>query len=207
MGGNKLEGEVRQVEYRGAHSQVEEKILIPMLKCAALALGLAIVFMAVAASFRAWDWMPVALLLGLVIGAVFLAAYFGKDLGRDILGRVEVATGVDIDRNGQLGTGGGKKPYTAQQIDELAREMVKQAHRGESMSFRTWKRKLKVSQGLWEDARKKLLARNVCMRDAHGELVLRFGTSKESIARLEGQPSAHSYDVAWDGSLIPKEEE
>lgn len=198
---NKLEGEVRQVEYRGDSTRFV--VGVPFAQSVLSGVAVAVAG-ALLIAFAMWPdalgvwWLPVFL------GVAWWCYLLGWRTYRDLRAPYEVerATGEDTNRDGYVGDP--RIRTTDGRMDRLARQVIRLAHSGQSISRAALVPKL-LTAGEWELLRKRLVGRGVVDLDRKGAMTMRNQTYAESWARYTGGPRSSSYLVNEDGDLVEAE--
>ena len=180
------------------------QVVVPLAQCGLVGLMLAVGAMAIARAILGdWRGWPVALLIGL-LGFVGLGVWrFVWDVRRPVLEWLESATGQDLDGNGEIGSAG-RVTITETQLDRRARQVLRMATEGKSISRRTLVPRM-MSRGEWQALMTRLVARGICERARDGSAVLRVKTFAEAWERYTTPRESTQFWVDEDGGLVSKE--
>jgi hypothetical protein len=202
MGGKlPIEAEVRPVEYRG--DSIRYRVGVPLVQSMLAGLALVVALGAVILAAMYVDVLGVWTLL-LLSGAGMFAYLCGWRMWMDIRAPYaqERATGEDTNRDGYIGDPRIRTDNA--RMDRLARQVIRLAHEGRSISRAALVPKL-LTAGEWELLRKRLSGRGVVDLDRKGAMMMRHATYAESWARYTEGPRGSSWLVNQDGETVEAE--
>jgi hypothetical protein len=181
-------------------------VVVPLAQCglvgAMLALGALTLAVVITGDLTGW---PVALVIG-VLGFVILGAWrFTWDVRRPVLEWLEAWTGQDIDGDGTVGTTG-RVPFTEAVLDRRARQVLRLASEGKSISRASLVPKM-MPRGEWEALMARLVARGIGTRARDRSVVVKYNTFAEAWERYtNGPPGPYpSWWVDESDGLVSKE--
>jgi hypothetical protein len=196
MGDNRLEGDIRG-------ESIRYRVGVPLAQ--SVLSGLAVVVAGVLIiSLAMWPdalgvwWLPIT------CGVAWFCYLLGWRTFRDLRSPYEVEheTGEDTNRDGYVGDPRIRTDNA--RMDRMARQVIRLAHSGQSISRAALVPKL-LTAGEWDLLRRRLSGRGVVDLDRKGAMMMRAASYAESWARYVERPRPHSYLVNQDGDTVEAE--